>query len=190
VTLPRRLPIARLPAGVELWRIHSHAHGPLWFGPAPGRPPQNRFDAPAGEFRVCYFGESLGAAFVETMVRGRARLMVALAELRARAATAVPLHREIRLVRLHSDGLVRLSFSAATPHADTYAECQRLARALWDHPDGIDGIEYRSRWDDSLLCVVLFDRASDALASPSPSLRLDSPALLRPVLRHYGIGVD
>jgi len=190
VTLSRRLPVARLPAGAALWRVHSRAHSPLWFGPAAGEPPRSRFDAPAGEFRVCYFGESFEAAFVETMVRGRARLMVALAELRARSATPVPLRREIRVVRLHSDGLVRLSLPADTPHAESYAGCQRLAHALWSHPDEIDGIEYRSRWDDSLLCVTLFDRAAAALAEPSQALGLDSPSVVRPVLRHYGIGVD
>jgi hypothetical protein len=152
--------------------------------------PQNRFDAAGGEFRVCYFGQSLEAAFVETMVRGRARLMVALDELRARAAAAVPLRREIRLARLHSDGLVRLSLSAAAPHTDTYGDCQRLAVSLWGHPDEIDGIQYRSRWDDSLLCVALFERAAGALAPASASLPLTSTTLIRPVLRHYGIGVD
>lgn len=190
MSLPRTLPAAHLPAGAELWRIHPRGRDPLWFGPGPGVPPRNRFDAPGGEFHVCYFGESLKAAFVETMVRGRARLIIALAELRARAATAVPLQREIHLARLHSDGLVRLSLSAATPHAEPYADCQRLAHSLWAHEDGIDGIEYRSRWDDSLLCVALFDRAADALAAPSPSQTLDSAATIRPVLRHHGIGVD
>ena len=190
MTLPRRLPVGHLPGETQLWRIHERMHEPLWFGPSPGCPPQNRFDAPGGEFRVCYFGESLEAAFVETMVRGRSRLMVALAELHARVATAVPLARDLRLVRLHSDGLVRFSLSAAAPHAETYAECRRLAHALWNHPDEIDGIEYRSRWDDSEFCIALFDRASAALAPASPPLPLDAPAVIRPVLRRYHVGVD
>jgi len=190
VTLPRRLPVSTLPPATELWRIHSRAHDPVWFGPDAGVPPRNRFDAPAGEFRVCYFGEAFEAALVETLVRGRARLIVALTEPRSRSATSVPLDREIRVARLHSDGLVRLSLSTATPHAESYDVCQQLALSLWAHPDEIDGIEYRSRWDDSLLCVALFDRAADALAGPSPPLGLDSTSLVRPVLRRYGIGVD
>jgi len=190
VTLPARLPISTLPAGAQLWRVHSRTQGAVWFGPAPRRAPENRFDAPAGEFRVCYFGQSLEAAFVETMVRGRGRLMVALAELRTRAAAAIPPTRELRLARLRSDGLVQLSLSADVPHAVPYADCQRLSHALWAHPVEIDGIEYRSRWDDSLLCVALFDRAARALDTDQPSLPLDSPVLIRPVLRHCGIGVD
>ncbi|HKP76533.1 MAG TPA: hypothetical protein VJT67_13475, partial [Longimicrobiaceae bacterium] len=106
------------------------------------------------------------------------------------AAAAIPPTRELRIVRLHSDGLVQLSLSADAPHAVPYAGCQRLSHALWAHPDEIDGIEYRSRWDDSLFCVALFDRAGEALDTDQPSLPLDSPVIIRPVLRHYGIGVD
>ena len=146
--------------------------------------------SPAGEFRVCYLGQSLEAAFVETMVRGRGRLILALAELRARAAAAFPLERDLRLARLHSDGLVRLSLSAAAPHAEAYADCRRLSLELWHHADEVDGIEYRSRWDDSLLCVALFDRAAQALHPAHRSIPLDSTTLIRPVMRHYGIGVD
>jgi hypothetical protein len=189
VTLPRRLPVAELAAGAELWRIHRREHGALWFGPAPGVAPQGRFDAPVGDFRVCYFGETLEASFVETLVRGRSRLLVPLAELRARAATALRPVRPLRLARLHSDGLVRLSLPASVPHAFPYAECQALALAVWEHGDEVDGIEYRSRWDDSRLCVALFDRAADAVGEPGPAVPLDASAVIRPVLRHYGIGI-
>ncbi|MBV9109875.1 MAG: RES family NAD+ phosphorylase [Gemmatimonadetes bacterium] len=74
------------------------------------------------------------------------------------------------------------------PHGFPYAECQALALAVWEHADGVDGIEYRSRWDDSRLCIALFDRAADAVGAPGPAHPLDTPALVRPILRHYGIG--
>jgi hypothetical protein len=189
VTLPRRLPVATLAAGAALWRIHRRAYGPVWFGPAPGAPPENRFDAPAGEFRVCYFGQSLEAAFVETLVRGRSRLLVSRAELRERAVSQLAPVRPLRLARLHSDGLVRLSLPASVPHEHPYEQCQALALALWRHDDAVDGIEYRSRWDDSQLALALFDRASDALGEPG-TLHLDSAAAIRPVLRRYGIGMS
>jgi hypothetical protein len=188
VTLPPDLPVSTLPAETKLWRVHQAAFGPLWFGPAHGQPPRNRFDAPAGEFRVCYFGEELEGAFVETLMRGRARRLVRLSELKERAASVVPVTREIRLARVHSDGLVHLALSAGVPHAEPYDDCHALALDVWRHVHGVDGIEYRSRWDDSRLCVALFDRAGDALGSPH-TRPLGSPSLVRPVLRHYGIGV-
>jgi hypothetical protein len=188
VTLPPVLPVSTLSANTKLWRIHRADFGPLWFGPAPGQPPQNRFDAPAGEFRVCYFGQELEAAFVETMMRGRANRLIALAELKERAASVVPLARDLRLARVHSDGLVHLALSASVPHAEEYEDCHDLALALWRHADAVDGVEYRSRWDDSRLCVALFDRAAEALGTPQ-TRALGLTTLVRPVLRHYGVGV-
>ncbi|HET7460188.1 MAG TPA: RES family NAD+ phosphorylase [Longimicrobium sp.] len=188
MTLPPDLPVSTLSAGTTLWRVHRAGYDPHWFGPAPGQPPRNRFDAPAGEFRVCYFGQEFEGAFVETMMRGRANRLIALAEMKERSASSASLVRDVRLARLHSDGLVRLAMSARVPHDDAYDECHRLALALWRHPDGVDGIEYRSRWDDSRLCVALFDRAAGAMGTPHTQ-PLASPALVRPVMRHYGIGL-
>jgi hypothetical protein len=188
VTLPPDLPVSTLPTATKLWRIHRADYGPIWFGPAPGQPPQNRFDAPAGEFRICYFGQELEGAFVETLMRGRARRLVRLSELKERAASAVPLTREVHLVRVHSDGLVHLALSAGVPHAEPYDDCHDLSLGLWRHASAVDGIEYRSRWDDSRLCVALFDRAADALGAQLTH-PLGSTSLVRPVLRHYGIGV-
>jgi RES domain len=187
VTLPPDLPVSTLAANTKLWRIHRADYGPLWFGPANGQPPQNRFDAPAGEFRVCYLGQELEGAFVETLMRGRANRLISLAELKERAASAVPLTRELRLARVHSDGLVHLALPASVPHAEEYETCHDLALALWQHPCPVDGVEYRSRWDDSQLCVALFDRAADALGVARTQVL--GSTLLRPVLRHYGIGV-
>lgn len=187
MTLPPDLPVSTLSANTKLWRVHRVGYDPLWFGPTPGQPPQNRFDAPAGEYRVCYFGHDFESAFVETLVRGRANRLIALAELKERAASEAPLVREVRLARVHSDGLVHLAMSAAVPHAAEYDECHELALAVWRHPDAVDGIEYRSRWDDSRLCVALFDRAADALGLARTQVL--GTALLRPVLRRYGIGV-
>ncbi|HET7230656.1 MAG TPA: RES family NAD+ phosphorylase [Longimicrobium sp.] len=189
MTLPPDLPVSTLPATAKLWRVHRAGYDPLWFGPAPHQPPQNRFDAPAGEFRVCYFGHDLEGAFVETLMRGRANRLIALAELKERSATVVPLIRELRLARVHSDGLVHLAMSAAVPHADCYDDCHDLALSVWSHADAVDGIEYRSRWDDSRVCVALFDRAARALGTPSTQ-PLASTALVRPVMRHYGIGLS
>ena len=189
MSLPARLPVGTIPAGTPLWRIHRRAHGPVWFGPAPGDPPTHRFDAPGGEYRACYFGDSPEVAFVETVVRGNSARVVPLSDLRARCATPVPLARDLRVVRLHSDGLVRLALPADVPHAVPYDRCQALALELWGHADGLDGIEYRSRWDDGRLCLALLDRASGALGPAGPSVALDDPTFVRPILRLYGIGI-
>lgn len=58
-----------LPAGHGLVRVHALNRGPVFFGPAPGSRPQNRFDAPDQEYRVLYAAEHLEGAFVETALR-------------------------------------------------------------------------------------------------------------------------
>lgn len=95
---------------------------------------------------------------------------------------------ELSLIRLHSEGLPRLALSADIPHRTPHEQCQALALAVHAHGDVVDGIEYRSRWDDSRLCVALFDRAA-AKVSAKDRIRLDDLARVRGVLAHYDVGV-
>ena len=107
----------------------------------------------------------------------------------SRRASRTAVKREMKLARLHGPGLVHLGIGADVVHGHSYAECQQLAMALWRHPDAVDGIQYRSRWDNDCLCVALFDRAADALAEPDQSLSLADPTISGPILRMYGVGV-
>lgn len=185
IELPPRLPIVELPAATELCRIHLRSHSAVWFN----RGETYRFNAPAGEYGVCYLGNSLEVSFLETLLRGAPIRIVSRAALAARFATTLPLARPLRLVQLHSQGLVALRLSADVPHREPYQECQQLALSLWQHREEVDGIEYRSRWDDSRLCVALFDRASAALGVATTAMPLDDLGRVRPILRHYGIRV-
>ncbi len=185
IELPPRLPIVELPAGTELYRIHLRSYSAVWFD----RGNTYRFNAPAGEYGMCYLGDSLEVAFLETLLRGAPIRVVSRAALAARFATALPLARSVRLVQLHSRGLVALRLSADVPHREPYQECQRLALSLWQHREEVDGIEYRSRWDDSRLCVALFDRAATALGAATTATPLDDLGRVRPLLRHYRVRV-
>jgi hypothetical protein len=70
-----------------------------------------------------------------------------------------------------------------------YALSQLWSRVLWEHSDEPDGILYRSRHDDSALCVALFDRAKGALEVVGDySLAEDSRQLAR-LLRRYGLAL-
>ena len=44
-----------------------------------------------------------------------------------------------------------------------YAPAQVVARTLWRHPAGFDGIEYPTRHDTGERSVALFDRAAAAV---------------------------
>ena len=162
---------------------------PVWYGPAPGTPPSNRFDAPGGEYRICYFGDSPDVAFAETLIRRTHTRLVMQSELDVRSASNVAAVREIRLARFHGPGLVRIGVGAEVAHGEPYDLCQALALEIWQHAAAVDGIQYRSRWDNDRLCVALFDRARDALSAPASTTSLTDSVLLTPILRRYDIGI-
>jgi hypothetical protein len=179
----------KLAADRVFWRVHGTARDPRWFGPAPGEAPGNRFDAPGGEYRVCYLGDSPEVAFAETFLRGPGTRLLERAKLSARSFSSVPLSGELTLARLHGPGLVRLGIGAEIVHGHPYATCQNLALDLWSHRDRVDGIAYRSRWDNDRLAVALFDRAEDAFNTPDLTVRVDEFHRLPQILQLYGVGV-
>jgi len=176
--------IVERPGGWTLIRIHHRTHDPLYFS----RQDEGRFNAPHGEFGVCYFGDTLASALLETLIRSSKYLVVPRRELATRFATTFELSRPVRLLQLHSAGLVTLRLSAAFPHAVPYGECQSLSAEICNRQD-VDGIEYRCCWDDSLFCVALFDRAPDSLRVIGDPIPLDDLHHIRPVLKAYDIGV-
>lgn len=188
IALPRRVPVVTRPAGSPLWRVHRREHAPLWFGPLPGTPPRGRFDAPAGEFGICYFGESTSVAVLETLVRGSRRLLDRT-ELEARAVSTVTLREPMRFLQFEGAGLARLGIGAEQVHTPDYADYQRMTLDLHDaHPD-VDGVQYRSRWDNSLLCWAVFDRALPRLNAPSTPAWLGDPAVIGPTLDRYELEI-
>lgn len=184
--LPVELPIVARDEESTLWRVRQRLHPVTFFDSRA----THRFNAPGAEFGVCYFAESLEAALLETLIRGSAGRVIPKRELDVRHASSVRLRRRIRLLQFHSDGLVGLGCSADVPHRVPYAECQRWALAVWRHEAGLDGIEYRSRWNDRLFSVALFHRATDALDVRGTSIALNDLRHIRPILRHYDIGVS
>lgn len=153
------------------------------------RPPLSRFDAPNGEYRIGYFGKTPEIAFAEALVRGAAPPLVSRSVVETRLLSGARLSRELRLVSLHGPGLVALGLGAEIVHGHPYDRCRVIALALWGHRDGPDGVQYRSRWDTDGFCVALFDRAAAAVDTVTAPLRLRDPAVARPLLRYYGVGV-
>jgi len=197
--LPKRLPSIRVRAGRRLMRIHAprihaprihaRAQGALWFGPASGRLPIHRFDDPDGRFRVCYLATTVEICFAETFLRNPPVRILSLEDLGGRSIATVEVRRELRLVPIHGPGLVRLGVTAELASGSNYAGSQLWSRALWEHPDKPDGILYRSRHDDSALCVAVYNRAKDCLAViRDESLAKDAQQLAR-LLKRYRLGL-
>lgn len=185
ITLPRNPPVVEVPVTQVLWRVHRLEHEPLWFGPAPGHPPQGRYDAPGGEYGVCYFGATPGVAILETLVRGLKVPIIPRSALQVRGLSALALSQPLTMLQLEGKGLPALGLSAHQITGPDVAECQDLARRVHHaHPD-VDGIQYRSRWDNGELCWVVFDRARACFGSVLGTQLLDDPAVVRPALLPY-----
>ena len=165
---PRGMLAETVPASGVLIRVHHLAHGPLWFGPRPGVPPQYRFDAPNGEYRVLYCAARLAGAFVESVLRRPARRIVARAYVEERGWSELTPRRALRLVKLRDEGLHWHGTDAAISAADDYPAARRMALALYTAFPEADGIAYRARHNNGEVCYAVFDRvpAADLVSGP------------------------
>ena len=170
-------------------RIHAPARNALWFCPGSGRQPIHRFDDPAGRFRVCDLGTTIEVCFAETFLRNPPVRILALDDLAGRSIAIVEVRRILRLVPIHGSGLARLGVTAELASGSDYTGSQLWSRAMWEHGDQPDGILYRSRHDDSALCVALYDRARDGLAIVRNHSLAEDPQQLARLLKRYGLGL-
>ena len=180
----RELPIEEVPIGATFVRIHRTTLGALHFGVSG----DNRFDDPDKRYGVCYAARSLQGAFAETCLREVGARLVPLTRLAGRSATTLTAGSVLRLVELHGTGLARLGATAAVS-SGTYDVAQPWSRALYTHPDAVDGIVYRSNHDNSELCVALFDRCQAGLAEGARHELLADRAALGRVLDAYKVGL-
>ena len=170
-------------------RIHAQARSALWFGPARGQPPIHRFDDTAGRFRVCYFGTTLEVCFAETFLRNPPIRILALDDLAGRSVATLEVRRDLTLVPLRGSSLARLGVTAELATGSDYARSQLRSRVLWEHSDQPDGILYRSRHDDSALCVALFDRAKGAVAIVRDCSLVEDSKQLSRLVKRYGVAL-
>jgi hypothetical protein len=127
-------------------------------------------------------------AFVETLLRNPENRLLELVDIDARSISTGRMTRELRLVQLHGSGLGRLHITVEVAHG-AHPPCRALALELWKHRAAVDGIAYRSRFDNDELCIALFDRASDAVTiTGTVGLRADA-RWFQAVIDKYDVGV-
>ena len=184
--VPERLALRRLDPGHSLYRCHPLEYGAIHFG----RTARNRFDDPQGGFGVCYFSLSPVGAFAETLIRRPTGQVLQKSDLLRWGLTTVQTRRGLSLLHCHGAGLKRNGLDSRISSTVDRRVPQSLARVFHEHPDGPDGLLYRARHDDDQLSVALFERASDKLAAPGPSISwMQAGPLLGLVLDRYGIAL-
>jgi hypothetical protein len=155
-SFPNGIKTEILETGSHLLRIHHKDNGPVWFGPKPGLPPANRFDASGGEYRVMYAAAGLDGAFVETILHGRTKdRILTRASVNLRAWSVIRTRRDLTLAKLYDEGLLWHGTDASVSSSDDYTEPRRLALALYKECLTVDGLTYRSRHNNGQLCYAL-----------------------------------
>ncbi|WP_421405387.1 RES family NAD+ phosphorylase [Agrobacterium fabrum] len=149
-----------LPTGHGVVRVHALNRDPIYFGPAAGRPPANRFDAPNGEYRILYAAERIEGAFVETVLRRPTGRILRRAAVEERGWSVVRPSRPLQLAKIFGDGLQFHQIDAGEISVDNYLPSRALALAFHaDFPD-LDGLAYKSRYDNEEVCYAIFDRVA------------------------------
>jgi hypothetical protein len=175
-----------LPVNSELIRIHHKDRGSVVFGPPSGGPPQNRFDAPHGEYRILYAAARLQGAFVETVLRRPQRRILRRAYVDERAWTILRPRRLVVLAKIYDEGLQAHGMDAGLISTDDYADSRKFALHVFNSSPLIDGLAYRSRYDNGEICYALFDRVAAADLTAVSTERFDGkPDRVDELMKRY-----
>ncbi|MFO1113583.1 MAG: RES domain-containing protein [Rhodospirillales bacterium] len=158
----------------------------MFFGPKPGDPPAGRFDATDGSFRTCYAGLTPDACFAEKFLLARPSARSGAGPDDGAGAPRTPPAAGVRRPawpdwprsRRRRRGRQRL-----------YAAARPWAAALFAHPQRPDGLCWRSRFDDSLFCVALFDRCKGDLHVAQKVTLISQPALLLAMIDRWRLAL-
>lgn len=186
---------ARHPAGTYLVRVHRLEHDPLFFGPDADNPPRHRFDAPGGEYGICYLAVEPRGAFVESFLRDpnaagtRAPRILAASELQEHGLSYITVRTSLTVARLQGTGLSWRGVTASISAVPRYKETRKLALQVYREDAQPEGLQYRSRHDNDEVAVALFDRAEEALDVDEGSTR-NCLAIARELQDLYPFVVD
>lgn len=161
------MPVATIATGRVLHRIHGSAVAARWYG---RKDATWRWDDPDRKFGVLYLGKTLVGPFAETLLRAPAERDVLWEQIARRRSASFAVTRPVRLAKIHGPGLAWFRTTSAGVSADfdpldnpgAYSVPQQIAAKVY-HGTDLDGIQYRSRFDNDELCIALFDRADDAV---------------------------
>lgn len=144
-----------------LYRVSTHDTGEPYFGRSRG----NRFDDPtakkASRFGTCYLGFNLTVAIAESLLHDatpkKGGFEMPVSEIDARNVFRFT-GPELRLANLTGTPLLTLGGNGEISGTTNYTLTHKWARAVYDHPEQVDGFLYMSRRVNDSLAVVLFER--------------------------------
>lgn len=151
-----------LPACETWYRIHSSkTHSAT----KPNRESTHRWNCPPhvkepDRFGVLYLGQEYEAAFLEVCGRKASTENRYYNPDRDKERELYLLENDsaIAVADLTSHGLARVGQTKGPAGADSYLVTQAWAERIYHHPEQVNGILYRAKANEEMICLALFDR--------------------------------
>jgi hypothetical protein len=148
-----------------------------------------RFDSPAQGYGILYVGADVYASWIECYGRTHGARGVSESVLRQRDLYAISSSRPLVFADLTGAGLVKMGADGRLS-SGAYTVARHWAQAIYDHPQGVDGIRYRSRHDDERYCYGIFERCVTEIQEQNlGNLLITNPKLLVEILDYYDYGL-
>lgn len=177
-----KLETAVVPAGREFGRLyHGRYTDPLGFGKGQSRFSDPRRRINEHRFGVLYLGQSLKVCFVEAILRDLRNGSVGdfplnERELHARQYARIGIERDLLLVDLRGDALMRMGIPTDVARGARQTLARYWSVALYEHPEAPDGIIYHSRLNDETN-LAIYDRAVGKLKTIDTVPLIAAPGL-------------
>jgi hypothetical protein len=142
---------------------------------------KGRFDSGYG---ILYGGQNERGAFIETFGRNLGIRTVSQIALQQRNLFEITSDRPLKIVDIWGANLSKLGMDSRISSGD-YEVSRAWAKAIYQHPQKVDGICYHSRHDDTEICCGLFEGTESILRAKNLGNLIDSnPRLLAKILNH------
>lgn len=174
-----------LPAGAALVRVYQAARGALGFNPSPASGRFRPVVASDGTVPTAYLGADDETALAEAVLRGVTALergdlprRLYRSQIAGLALCRLSLRSDLRVVRLHGPGLVRLGLlrrHVIDCEESDYGYPAAWAQVLWGCRRRPAGLSWTSRQNDSARAYMLWrNRLKDDCLEPvGPEIALD-----------------
>ena len=156
-----------------------------------GKSKTHRFDDPLQGYGVSYAGDDFLVAFAETILHDiqpiRGRYRVDEEALRIRYAATFR-GSKITLANLTGTALKRLGGNNDISSEIPYDTTQLWSRAVYMHPQGVEGIQYISRHVNTQMAFALFDRCQGKFLVHTKTPLLEHPNFSE-AIEKFGVDV-
>jgi chromosome partitioning protein len=149
---PDSLPLYILEKNSQLFRIHNVYRQALYFN----RNSNSRFGSFTQNYGVLYAGLDSFVVFREIFNLKSVRL-IDQESLERMCLSCFWLQRDLKLIDLSGPGLTMIGADSRIITGSNFPLSQSWSQTLYEHPANVDGLYYRSRYDPSRFCVVLYE---------------------------------